>query len=240
VDEGRRLTRRDASTWARAALGAALGLGLVGMACGAANPEAKPPIGTTPPGEVLQAPSVDGGALPDAAIAEDGAAPVDGGVAVEGDGGCPYGRLEDPHRGFIRCLNRDEVDAGWLPPSPQGEPADGGAVAVGPASPPVLEIGSPAFENGDVPKAEKFLQNAQNEIAKCIADHGGLSGSAGKIKLQFLVRARGKAEGVEIVSSKGIRDDAKECIRRLLKNKNVGLPTADPVGVNVTIVLKAK
>src|SRR5258706_3655416 len=42
--------------------------------------------------------------------------------AAQGDAGprCPYGSLEDPHRGFVRCLTPDERDAGWLPPPPPG------------------------------------------------------------------------------------------------------------------------
>jgi outer membrane biosynthesis protein TonB len=76
-------------------------------------------------------------------------------------------------------------------------------------------------------------------MAACIADHGGLSGKRGKIKLQFLVRARGRAEGVGVLSSTGVTDEAAACIVERLKNRMVGAPSADPVGVTVTLQLKA-
>ena len=37
---------------------------------------------------------------------------------------CPYGSLEDPHRGFVRCLLPDERDAGWTPPPPPDTPPE--------------------------------------------------------------------------------------------------------------------
>lgn len=176
---------------------------------------------------------------------------------------CLHGALEDPHRGFVRCLEPGEVDAAWLPPHPQpelppvnggdagspdGGPANGGAADAGPpeaglpvvpAAPPVVEIGEPAYENGDVPRVPKLLKGITSKISSCIADNGGLAGSTGSIKVQFLVRSRGRAEGVEVLSAKGISDAASGCVRLLLKNKAVGSPSADPVGVTVTFSLKA-
>ena len=104
-----------------------------------------------------------------------------------------------------------------------------------PAAPPLVEVSPPKFENGEVPRAEKFLGSATADIAKCIADNGGLTAATGSLKVQFLVRARGRAEGVEVLGAKGI----SSCVRLLLKNKAVGAPTSDPVGVTVTLTLKA-
>jgi hypothetical protein len=179
---------------------------------------------------------------------------------VAGDARCPYGALEDPHRGFVRCLDPGEVDAGWLPPAPQPErpsnagadapllpPLDGGAdapadgaVEAGPrALPPLVELKEPEFMNGDVPKVGKRMEKAISDVAKCVADNGGLSGASGSIKLQFLVRPRGRAEGVEILSAKGVSAEAQRCVRLLLKDKPVGAPSADPVGVTITLSLRA-
>jgi hypothetical protein len=213
----------------------ALGIGFLAVACGAADVNG-PPIGTTPPGEALRETPPKPAPLEDA-------------------GNCPYGRLEDPHRGFVRCLEPGEADAGGLPPAPQLPSEDAGAPAedagpaapepdagppAPPAPPPDVELGEPKFENGEVPKAQKFLESSSDKIAKCVADHGGVTGSSGKVKLQFLVRARGRAEGVEILSAKGVSDEATQCIRVYLKNRVVGPPTADPVGVTVTVTLKPK
>jgi hypothetical protein len=172
---------------------------------------------------------------------------------------CPYGALEDPQRGFVRCLTPDERDAGWPAPGPQKEalpkeeppppkeapqpeppppPKEPAPAATAP--PPSVEVGTPKFENGQVPKAEKFLHGLSNEIAKCVSQHGGLSGGTGSMKVQFLVRARGRAEGVEVLSAKGVAPEAQTCVRVLLKNRAIGAPSADPVGVTVTLTFKPK
>jgi len=85
---------------------------------------------------------------------------------------------------------------------------------------------------------EKSLGKASGDLARCVADHGGLTADAGTVKVQFLVRFRGRAEGVEVLSAKGIGAEASACVRHLLKNKAIGAPTADPVGVTVTITFK--
>ena len=243
--------RRDAKRW----LGLAVALGALG-ACAGAMPE---PAAGDPVADPLAKAAADAGPRDAAA-----------------DGDCPHGKLEDPHRGFVRCLEPHEADAGWLPPPPQPEPgvdpdagpaADAGAgaapdagaatdagaapdtdagaapdTAAGPPVPgpaPVVEIKPATFVNGDVPNVEKKLQKLSEGIAKCVADAGGLNAASGTVKLQFLVRARGKAEGVEILSAKGVSAAAQECVRLLLKNRSVGTPSSDPVGVNVTISLKA-
>lgn len=132
--------------------------------------------------------------------------------------------------------------AGGQPPT-ETEPAaagGGGAAPSAAALPPNVEVGEVSFENGEVPKAQAFVTASAPKIASCVGDNGGLSGDSGQIKLQFLVRARGRAEGVDVLSSKGVSDAALACITEWLKNRAVGTPSADPVGVSVTIDLKAK
>ncbi len=231
-----------------------LGLSAAG-ACGAGMPE-QDPLGPHPGRSTTH---VGAGDDSPEELARKGATAADAGSdADSGAPRCPHGALEDPHRGFVRCLRADEQDAGWLPPAPQPEPpaADAGSDAAPPPDaapdkpvpptpvpekpqpPPVVTVGAPKFEGGEVPKAEKFL-NAQIEgITKCIATNGGLEGKKGSVKLTFLVRVRGRAEGVEVASSKGINDDAAACIRVLLKNRAVGAPSADPVGVTATFTLE--
>jgi hypothetical protein len=178
------------------------------------------------------------------------AAPAGADVAETTPPKCPYGELTDPHRGFVRCLTPDERDAGWLPPSAQTPPApsapppsaepDAGAPAAASGPAPAVEIGSPAFENGQVPRTEKALAKMSDAIGKCVGDHGGLAAATGSMKVTFLVRVRGRAEGVEVQSAKGVSAEAKDCVRLLLKNKAIGAPSADPVGVTVTITFKPR
>lgn len=229
---------------------AALGLAALASCAGAA-----PASGTPPQVEPITGPATDDAIEAakrvdhDKHEAPDAGPPADAGPG-KGEPRCPYGELSDPHRGFVRCLAPDERDAGWLPPQPQAPPPSPDApaakdptpaptappAAAGP--PPLVDIGSPKFENGEVPRAEKALTKAAGEIATCVADHGGLTAATGTIKVQFLVRNRGRAEGVEVLSSKGVSPDAAACVRVLLKNKPIGPPTSDPVGVTVTISLK--
>ncbi|AUX25058.1 hypothetical protein SOCEGT47_056010 [Sorangium cellulosum] len=209
----------------------------------------------------------EGGAPPASGQGSSGQGWITASTPDAGDGGvrCPHGALEDPHRGFVRCLEPGEADAGWLPPSPQpepppddagapsddaGAPGDGGAPgdagapdgAAPEASvaspPPIVEVGEPEFLNGEVPNVTKRLGRLSADLAKCVGDHGGLTGSSGNVKLQFLVRVRGRAEGVEVLSSRGVTAEAERCIRVFLKNRTIGVPTADPVGVTVTLSLK--
>lgn len=223
----------------------ALGLAALASCAGAAprsdtSPQVEPLTGVTDAVEAaknLERDKRDRGA--------DAGPPADGGPDAAPR--CPYGELNDPHRGFVRCLTPDERGADWLPPAPQPAPppvADApkepapAAPAVPAGPPPLVDIGAPKFENGEVPRAEKALTKAATDIAKCVAEHGGLTAATGTLKVQFLVRNRGRAEGVEILSAKGLGPDAAECVRVLLKNKPIGSPSADPVGVTVTISLK--
>ena len=65
-------------------------------------------------------------------------------------------------------------------------------------------------------------------MARCVADHGGLAARRGQLKVQFLVRNRGRAEGVEVLAAKGVSAEASACVRRLLKNKAIGAPDRRP------------
>jgi hypothetical protein len=180
-----------------------------------------------------------------------------------GDAGCPHGALEDPHRGFVRCLAKGEKspiitadpdagDGGGADASasdsggPDADAGDSGQDAAPPPPQPaakgpvpVVEMKTPKFENGDVPKAEKALSGAKvlDAIAKCVSDAGGLTGKTGSLKVELLVRAQGKAEGVEVTPT-GVPQEGAKCVRALFKNRNVGTPSADPVGVTVVYQLK--
>jgi len=98
---------------------------------------------------------------------------------------------------------------------------------------------TPKFESGDVPKAEKALSSTKllDAIGKCVGDAGGLTGKTGSLKVEILVRLRGKAEGVEVTPT-GVSQEAAKCVRVLFKNRVIGTPSSDPVGVTVVYSLK--
>jgi hypothetical protein len=84
---------------------------------------------------------------------------------------------------------------------------------------------------GQVPKVDKFLDKTRPGVAECIAGHGGLDGEQGRLEMQFIVRDRSRAEGVEVLKVRGVSNAAQKCVRELLEGKWVGAPTADPAGV---------
>jgi hypothetical protein len=218
---------------ARFVAAASFGGTLVAACAGAAPAAMGPQDGWTPDADAIAA-KKGAEKAPDA-----GPPPSDAGAPR-----CPYGELNDPHRGFVRCLLPDERAPGWRAPpapsaSPDPKPPEPPKEPDKPAEPPpIVEIGAPKFENGEVTKVAKSLGKAKAGIAACVAEHGGLSAATGSLKVQFLVRSRGRAEGVEVLSAKGVSREASSCVRVLLKNKAIGAPSADPVGVTVVITLK--
>lgn len=108
------------------------------------------------------------------------------------------------------------------------------------STPPEVRIGKPKYlTEGDVPLLPRMLDKARDEMARCVVDQGGLPGAEGALALQLLVRYRGRAEGVSVLSSRGLPSGAERCIRALLHNRWVGSPSADPVGLSVEIRLKS-
>lgn len=107
-----------------------------------------------------------------------------------------------------------------------------------PAVPPTVTLSEPEFINGDVPAVTNILKKTLGDVAKCVVDHGGLENEEGGLKVQFLVRGRGKAEGVEVLKRHGVSKDAGRCVQALLKNKWVGMPSQDPTGVTFRYDMK--
>lgn len=180
---------------------------------------------------------------------------------------CAHGALVDPHRGFVRCLTAGEVadlggprdagssdagdagssdagdagssDAGDAGSSDAGDAGDAGNAAP-PGSPATAEVKTIKLQGGEIPKHEKTVAALMTGVAKCVTEHGGLTAKAGSLKLELLVRARGKAEGVEVRELKGAGPEAATCIRSFVRGRTIGTPTSDPVGVTVQIDLKKK
>jgi hypothetical protein len=179
-----------------------------------------------------------------------------------GQPGCIYGQVIDGHSGAVRCLSPEEIS----PPGPYdvpAEPADAGAdagagrdggpaaarrdaaveasIAVPLRSAPFVSIEGLQFENGEVPHAAAALERIKKDLAKCAAPASSetvaLKADAA-VELRFLVRAPGKAEGVDVVQSRGVSADIVRCVTSSLAGRLVGPPTSDPVGVALTVRFK--
>jgi hypothetical protein len=101
-------------------------------------------------------------------------------------------------------------------------------------SPARVSLGKLEFNGGQIDLIERMLKKTRKRVGSCVDDNGGLSKSKGLVKLQFLVRSRGRAEGVEILKQRAMGDQAARCIRQVMKNRWVGTPSNDPVGVVFT------
>jgi hypothetical protein len=95
-----------------------------------------------------------------------------------------------------------------------------------------------SFENGAVGHVQKFLENKTDAMESCVADNGGLQRPATRLKLMFLVRPRGIAEGMIISSARNIPPRVVSCVKKLIEQQHVGTPSNDPVGVTVLLELK--
>jgi len=111
-------------------------------------------------------------------------------------------------------------------PEPPPEPAP-------PPKPPRVKVSEPSFiGGGEVPKVASFLERMAPKAADCIAEHD--PAARGKMKIQFLVSLRARAEGVDVMKADDFNESAQHCVRDALKGGRVQTPTADPTGVQFT------
>jgi hypothetical protein len=164
------------------------------------------------------------------------------------DPGCIYGKVLDGHTGKVRCLSPEEV----TPPGPYDTPSDAGVDAEAGADagaalrrdaqsdsalvPLSAAIEDLTFDGGDVPRAAAALDRMRKEFLKCASERP--SKSEATVTLRFLVRAPGKAEGVDVGEMRGMSADVARCMRSTLAGRSVGAPSTDPVGVSFTLHLR--
>ncbi|MBM4374752.1 MAG: hypothetical protein FJ095_06685 [Deltaproteobacteria bacterium] len=98
-------------------------------------------------------------------------------------------------------------------------------------APPEVSLSKPKLTGGTIGELEAALERTREGVASCVSTHGGLSGDAGRLDVQFLVRERGRAEGVEVTRAQKVSTEAAQCVQKLLRNRPIGTPTDDPVGV---------
>jgi hypothetical protein len=97
------------------------------------------------------------------------------------------------------------------------------------------------FENGDVPRAASTLERAKKDLARCaVTDNPRDDGRERLIRLRFIVRAPGRAEGVDVVQVRDMSPDMARCVVLAMKNRFVGHPSDDPVSVELTFRLSQK
>jgi hypothetical protein len=181
------------------------------------------------------------------------------------DPGCIYGKVLDGHTGEIRCLSPEEITPPGpydIPPPPDGgvdasassthraRRRDAGDVDVPVADSAIaprvasITVDSVEFENGDVPRAQAALERfARKDLARCANEHDWRPGNRrpdgdSHVDLRFLVRAPGRAEGIDVSGSRGVSARLVQCITSALANRPIGAPSSDPVAVSVRFKLR--
>ncbi|MFO0613533.1 MAG: hypothetical protein U0414_13130 [Polyangiaceae bacterium] len=140
------------------------------------------------------------------------------------------------------------VPAGSAPPAGSTAPIASATPTAAPtaSAPPKVtykaraSFDEPTFEGGDVPKAKETLEKFAKAVEKCVDEGGGIGDKGASIKIQFLVRAKGIAEGIDVLGATGLEEKPGKCVRDVFKKKAIGTPSADPVGVTFTITFQPR
>ncbi len=152
-------------------------------------------------------------------------------MPVDGDAATP----DEPGDGMAAGRNPAPGGANPLPPeTPKAPPAPQPATQ---PEPPRVEVSEPSFVGGgEVPKVASFLERMKTKAADCIVAND--PAARGKMKIQFLVSLRARAEGVDVMSADDFNEEAQKCVRDAIKGGRVETPTADPTGVQFTFTFK--
>ena len=110
--------------------------------------------------------------------------------------------------------------------------------AASPTRPVLVTLEGPIFDGGDVPRAAAALDRMKGPFARCASIESSLTKNEATIDLRFLVRAPGRAEGVDVDKARGVSSDVVRCMTSVLARSYIGAPSDDPVGVAVTVRVK--
>jgi len=168
---------------------------------------------------------------------------------------CPWGRVADGQGILLRCLERAEAQgllgavpvpargagAAGVAAAPPGSAAVPGATLAPPARPAayknvmVQQVGPAQADTGELPEAQLQLRKVQERYAQCVEANGGLERAEGRVTLRFLVRERGRAEGVAVKDRQGVSLAAAKCVAEIVDRRYVGYPAVPIVGATLTI-----
>ncbi len=79
------------------------------------------------------------------------------------------------------------------------------------------------------------LGAARDRYLKCVSDNGGLKEKEGEVQVRFLLRQRGRAEGVSVAKRVALSAEAARCVSDVVDRRYVGVPEAPIVGATVVI-----
>lgn len=79
------------------------------------------------------------------------------------------------------------------------------------------------------------LAAARDKYLKCVNDNGGLKEPSGEVHVRFMLRQKGRAEGVSVAKRSGVSAEAARCVSEVVDRRYVGVPAEPMVGATVVI-----
>jgi hypothetical protein len=155
---------------------------------------------------------------------------------------CAWGRIADGRGMLVRCLTEREAKAlGQALPLPSSAPEPGPSTSseVPPTGtdrlPVEVEVGPVTVESGKLPEALRKLRAAKDKFRSCVNYPGALTQPNAEVRVRFLVRERGRAEGVTVSSRQGVSAKGARCVADVVDRRHVGSPSESMVGATAVI-----
>lgn len=153
------------------------------------------------------------------------------------DPACAWGRLSDGKGYRIRCLTRAEAER---LAEPAGDSTPAGADKQASTDAFDVALGPVTADTGKLPEAVASLNKGMPKYLACLRDHGGLAAGEAEVHVRFLVRGRGRAEGVSVKKRRGVSQAAAQCIADVVDRRYVGYPDGEMVGATLVVKLSKK
>ena len=123
-------------------------------------------------------------------------------------------------------------------PAASDEAAEADAGAPAPAPSPSndkldITVGPVTADTGTLGIGK--LGAARDKYMKCVNDNGGLKEASGEVQVRFMLRQRGRAEGVSVAKRSGVSAEAARCVSEVVDRRYVGVPAEPMVGATVSI-----
>ena len=180
------------------------------------------------------------------------------------DPACPWGRINNGKGVIVRCLSEAEAEglrsgasaspsssalpvASAVPlvaPASSATPtavaaeevteADAGTPALAPSNDKLeITVGPVTADSGTLGIGK--LGAARDKYQKCVNDNGGLKEPNGEVQVRFMLRQKGRAEGVSVAKRSGVSAEAARCVSEVVDRRYVGVPAEPMVGATVSI-----
>jgi len=181
------------------------------------------------------------------------------------DPACPWGRIGNGKGIIVRCLSEPEAQAlraGTVPAAPAASAPPNPVASAAPATSSTAPLAPSASPSAEEPEVDAGPPSASDEkldvtvgpvtadsgelgigklgapkdrYQKCVNDNGGLKDGSGEVQVRFLVRQRGRAEGVSVAKRTNLSAEAARCVSEVVDRRYVGVPDAPIVGATVVI-----